>query len=70
MAHPQNGISSDEIAEGLTGICNCREIVKYQIKRCSTNEDTQNTRYKRENKLTVIKIYKIFNIILMKYNKI
>jgi len=70
LAHPQNVISSSETAEGLTGICNCREIVKYKIRRYSTNEDTQNTRYKKGNKLTVIKICNIFNIILMKCNKI
>lgn len=53
LAHPQIGISSGEIAAGLTGILHCREIVKYNIRRYSANEETQNmsTRYKRGNSL-------------------
>ena len=45
LAYPQNGIRSGEIAAGLTtGILNCLEIMKYKIRRYSTNGETQNTR--------------------------
>jgi hypothetical protein len=70
LAHPQNGIGSGEIAVGLTAVFNCLAIVKYEIRMYGTNEENQNTRYKRVNQLTVIKIRKTVTIIVLKHNKI